>query len=726
MNDTARVFITAAGIISPFGKGVHAVLPFMQKGVTALKPLALFPTRFPPLPVGEIPVPLPAADIPRTHLLTMMAAEEAMKTSDAPPDAVIIGTTTGGMYKTEELLKNGETNPVCYQYHSGGSIAETVARRFGCQGTVFAVSTACSSGLVALKIAMDLIRTGKAARVLAGGADSLCRLTYHGFNSLQLTDPAGARPFDRDRKGMSVGEGAAMFVLTAGEIPPRNAIAELLGAGLSCDAYHAAAPHPGGEGTLQAMKRALAASGLSPQDVSYINLHGTGTPENDLVEGKAIRSLFHDGNIPPLSSFKGAWGHALAASGAMGAAVAAVAIRDGFIPPNTGMETPDPETKLAPETSFSKRDIAHVMINALGFGGNNAVMVMGKADQERQSYPPSEKGEWPFFVHGRSMLTGAGDTEKTFSHLDEGISIQGIIPAEAMHAYLPVKTARRLKRLSRIALALAISAAAKTGDNLPESIFFGTRWGSLSETHDFLQSLFETEEQFVSPTDFIGSVHNAPAGQAAIHFQAKGPNITITGGDSTFEQTLFTADRNGGETPFLLIGADEYHERLTPLFAPGASVTDGGGALLLSREQKEARCCLIPLFEAFPTADEEAIAALVSRLGSPARIREKFGLILLGMPADTGDQCRQQKEFFLRLTGYPHLLADYRTILGHFGTVSAVAAVISVLIIEKGVIPQAFAGPDINHIYGGSILILNLGRHVTALEVSPCGSNHAR
>ena len=726
MNAT-RIFITSIGIISPFGKGVHTILPFVQKNLPALRPLSLFPTHFPPLPVGEISSPLPATDMPRTHLLAMMAAEDAMKSIDTPPDAIIIGTTTGGMAQTEELLKNGETNPACYQYHGGGTIAETMARRFGCQGTVLAVSTACSSGLVALKIAMDLIRARRATCVLAGGTDSLCRLTYHGFHSLQLTDPAGAHPFDKDRKGMSVGEGAAMFVLTAGEKPPPHAIAELLGADLTCDAYHPAGPHPEGEGTLQAMQQALADAGLSPQDISYINLHGTGTQENDLVEGKAIRSLFKEGKIPALSSIKGAWGHSLAASGTMGAAVVALAIQDGFIPPNTGMETPDPEIRLTPETSFIRKNISCAMINALGFGGNNAVMIMGKPYQERQNYPLYKRRELPLFVHGRSMLTGAGNTEKTFAHLDEGMPIQGTVPAEAMHGQLPAKLARRLKRLSRLALALAVSTAAtQASDNPPESVFFGTRWGSLSETNDFLKSLFETEEQFVSPTDFIGSVHNAPAGQVAIHFNAKGPNVTITSGDSTFEQTLFTASRISAEASFLLIGADEYHEYLTPLFAPSTSVTDGGGAFLLSHEKKEAISYLLPLFEAFPLVDEDMINTLVSCLGGPARIREKFGLIMLGMPASERYRCQDQKKFFLQLTGYPHPLVDYRAILGHFGTVSAVASVISVLITEKGVIPKAFSGQDLNHLYGGSILILNLGRHITALEVSPCAGNHIR
>jgi len=169
--------------------------------------------------------------VPRTHALALIAAEEAMKNADGAPDAVVIGVTTGGMSVTEELLKRGEGDAKRYECHSTASVAEYVARHVGCTGPALAVSTACSSGSVALGIAMAMLRCGKAKRVLAGGADAICRLTYYVFHSLQLVDPEGARPFDKNRRGMSVGEGAAMLLLTVAETPPDNAVAELLGAG---------------------------------------------------------------------------------------------------------------------------------------------------------------------------------------------------------------------------------------------------------------------------------------------------------------------------------------------------------------------------------------------------------------------------------------------------------------------------------------------------------------
>ena len=200
------------GIISPAGRCIADTLAFINNPSPFLRPLTLFPTPDnQPLLTGEI-TQVPCLDgVPRTHALALLAAREAMEQAEGAPDALIIGVTTGGMPTTEELLKRGVADPEQYAYHANGSVAEYLARQFLCQGPVITVSTACSSGTVALKIAFEMLASGRARRVLAGGADALCRLTYYGFNSLQLVDTSGARPFDQDRRGMTVAEGAAMF-----------------------------------------------------------------------------------------------------------------------------------------------------------------------------------------------------------------------------------------------------------------------------------------------------------------------------------------------------------------------------------------------------------------------------------------------------------------------------------------------------------------------------------
>jgi 3-oxoacyl-(acyl-carrier-protein) synthase len=167
------------GIISPVGQGICDTIDAIRKAARGIKPLRLFPTgQLPPLPVGEIDSLSFAENIPRTHALALIAAEEAIKNADRAPDAIVIGVTTGGMPVTEELLKRGDVDPKQYGYHSTGSVAEYIARHVKCRGPVMTVSTACSSGAVALKIALEMLRCGKAKHVLAGGADALCRLTY--------------------------------------------------------------------------------------------------------------------------------------------------------------------------------------------------------------------------------------------------------------------------------------------------------------------------------------------------------------------------------------------------------------------------------------------------------------------------------------------------------------------------------------------------------------------
>jgi len=374
------------GIISSLGQGVDCHIDALKKNCSGIKPLTLFtPSPGNVFPVGEIPNFKQTLNVPRTHEIALLAAQEALSTTHVVPDSIILGTTTGGMPLTEELLKKNEKDADQYKYHSTSSVAEFLADVLRCKGLVITITTACSSGAVAIKLASELLSCGKANCVLAGGADALCRLTYYGFNSLQLIDPSGARPLDRDRKGMTVAEGSAMLILEAGGSPPDNAIAEICGGGLSCDAYHPAAPHPEGKGALAAIKKALQDAGISPSDVGYINLHGTGTRDNDLAEAKAIHSIFSK-HIPPVSSVKGATGHSLGASGAIESIICAAAIRDGLIPANTGCTHPDPELNLNPVLAPLDQKVDAVLSNSFGFGGNNACLVLAhpRAKYERQ------------------------------------------------------------------------------------------------------------------------------------------------------------------------------------------------------------------------------------------------------------------------------------------------------------------------------------------------------
>ena len=720
------------GIISPFGRGISDTIDAIRKAKREIKPLHLFPTTETPLPVGEINSFSITDDISRSHALALAAAQEAMK-EDAmkkeggSPDAVIIGITTGGMPVTEELLKKGVVDPERYRNHSTGTIAEYVARRVCCKGPVLTVSTACSSGSVALKIALEMLRSGRVKRVLAGGVDALCRLTYHGFHALQLVDSTGAHPFDKGRRGMSVGEGAAMLLLTAAEVPPENAVAELLGAGLSCDAYHPASPHPEGAGAQRAMKDALADAGISTGDIDYIHLHGTGTIDNDLAEARAVHALFGDQPLPPLSSIKGSVGHSLAAAGAMGAVVSTLSINQGVIPANTGFRESDPGLCLTPVIHPTEAKVNTVLVNAFGFGGNNAALVISRPGVSKNfEAPVCGADPRAFAVLGSSCFTGAGDAGQTMQRISRGERVVGIVPSADILRFISEKRVRRMKRLCRMGLSLAVSACQDpTAANPPVSVFFGTGWGGLSETHDFLTKLFASDERFTSPTDFVGSVHNAAAGHVAIHFKATGPNVTMTGGDCSFEQALLSASllAHNSNDPLLVIGADEYHEKLSPLFdasvAQAGVPADGGGALYLVPGTSTSSLLVYPSFFSYAGNDGKCITELVNALGGGERIREKFGVILSGIPAAQREMGEGQLNEFLSMTGYAYPVINYRRLIGEFASASAVAAVLAVSFVKAGVVPGNIYHQSPVPLRGQGVLVLGFGNYVTAVEIRP-------
>ncbi|MCJ7687695.1 MAG: beta-ketoacyl-[acyl-carrier-protein] synthase family protein, partial [Desulfobacteraceae bacterium] len=710
------------GLITPVARGVLETKASIMNGVRGIGPVTLFPVpRDRSLPVGEIHESFEVDGLPRTHQLAFIAAEEAMADSEDAPDAIVIGGTTGGMALTEKHLKRGDTSRELFKYHSTGSVAEYLAAKLKCKGPVITVSTACSSGTAAIKIALEMLREGKAKNVLVGGADSLCRLTYYGFNALQLIDPAGARPFDINRRGMTVSEGAGMLLLEGKEKAPDNAIAEILGAGLSCDAYHPSTPDPEGTGALTAMRAAIKDSGISPSVIDYINLHGTGTIDNDLSEARALDSLFAE-DKPLLSSVKGAFGHSLAAAGAIEAVISAMAISGNFVPGNAGCDTPDPELRLNPVIEPIERDIHTVLSNSFGFGGNNASVVIGSPEEERA--PISSKGPPHLTVVGCACITGAGKTRMTEKKVSEGRNCKGVLSDKEVSKDLSPKTVRRLKRLSRLALSLAIAAHKDSGvSDDPHSLFFGTGWGPLSETYDFLTKLYESEEHFTSPTDFVGSVHNAPAGMMAIRFRATGPNITTTGGDYSFEQSLITANllTKGRDDLILVVGADESHEMLSGLFddsvSGGQTPSDGGGALCLRRADTSSGLRIYPSFFEYSKDNPSIISSLIDNLGGPDRIKSKYGAVFAGIPGSHRDTGSNQLSQFLTGSSFEGPVIDYRRLTGEFASASAVAAVLAVCFAREGNIPEALCDRESSSLNGKGILIIGLGKFVTAVEL---------
>ena len=310
------------------------------------------------------------------------SVETAREKYGAARIGVFMGTSTSGILETELAYRRRDAAgalPADLRYattHNTYSVAWFVQSYFGLSGPSVAISTACSSSAKAFGSAARMIAAGLCDAAVVGGVDSLCLTTLYGFGSLGLLSAAGCRPFDADRDGISIGEGAGMVLL---ERKPDRGTAEpiaLLGVGESSDAYHMSTPHPEGLGARMAMEQALNSAGLRPGSVDYINLHGTGTHSNDATEDKAICAVF--GNDTPCSSTKGWTGHTLGACGAIDAVICALAIGRGFMPGSVNTRTLDPALGLRYLLDNRSEPPGIVMSNAFGFGGTNCSLLFGQ------------------------------------------------------------------------------------------------------------------------------------------------------------------------------------------------------------------------------------------------------------------------------------------------------------------------------------------------------------
>jgi 3-oxoacyl-[acyl-carrier-protein] synthase I len=337
----------------------------------------------------QLPGHLAAFDC-RNNRLAMMGLEtdrfadqvrEAVGRYGTERVGVFLGTSTAGILQTELAYRHRDPvtgalpDDFCYrETHNTFSVAEFTRRYFGLTCMAMTISTACSSSAKVFAAAARQIALGTIDAAVVGGVDSLCLTTLYGFASLQLTSTQPCRPYDGQRNGISIGEGAAFALLErADDAPPGTVL--LLGAGESSDAYHMSAPHPEGLGARLAMEAALRSAGIDAGAIDYINLHGTATPANDAAEGKAVAALF--GDRVPASSTKGATGHTLGAAGAIEALVCALAITDGFLPGSPGTQTLDASIPIRYQLKSEAHPVASALTNSFGFGGSNCSLVLG-------------------------------------------------------------------------------------------------------------------------------------------------------------------------------------------------------------------------------------------------------------------------------------------------------------------------------------------------------------
>ena len=394
---TDSIVITGFGVISAIGNDKAETLTALQSEKTGVQPLKYLHTSHKEFPVGEVKLSdeemkekLGISEEPttRTSLMGMIAMREALEEAallgDRDQKTILVsGTTVGGMDKSElcylDYLQNDLRNDYI-KTHDCGATTGIIADYFGIFSMATSISTACSSAANAIILGANMIRSGQTDIAVVGGAECITKFHLNGFNSLMILDHEQCKPFDANRAGLNLGEGAAYIVLETEQSAKKRGVrilGRLSGYGNACDAFHQTASSDDGEGAYLAMHKAIDMAGLTPADIGYVNAHGTGTPNNDVSESQALARLFGD-NIPHVSSTKGMTGHTTSASGAVETAICLLAMHHHFVPANYGWHTPMENGIKPVKENITNVELRHIMCNSFGFGGNDSSLIISQ------------------------------------------------------------------------------------------------------------------------------------------------------------------------------------------------------------------------------------------------------------------------------------------------------------------------------------------------------------
>ena len=520
----ASIAITGEGIVCAIGNDKAEVLRSLREGHTGIGEMRYLPSVHHELPVGEVKLSdeqmkqmlgmETSLTVSRTTLMAVLAIRQALAQahiSDVVGKRMVLisGTTVADMDITERHVKDRtEALDDCWRHNDCGSNTAEIARYFGSFSDFTTLSTACSSAANAMMLGADMLKAGEADIVVAGGSEALSMFHLNGFNALMILDHHLCKPFDCDRAGLNLGEGAAFVVMEREEDAQKRGAdidAYLTGYANRCDAFHQTASSPQGVGAQLAMRDALCMAGLRPNDIQWVHAHGTGTPNNDASESEAILSVFGS-CVPPVSSTKGFTGHTTSASGSISAVISLIAMHEGFVPANLGWHEPMAKG-IVPTMGEHDVTLHHVLCNSFGFGGNDSSLVL--------SDEPTATAEAPELLPEEAVI--------------EGPEVQTTsVPSMAeLKAYLRPMEARRMGKLLRSAMYVSLQALKAAGIEQPDAIVTATSWGCLESSGRLLGQLAEGEGM-LSPTDFMQSVHNTVGSALAIHLKCHGPNLTLS------------------------------------------------------------------------------------------------------------------------------------------------------------------------------------------------------
>ena len=562
-----NIAITGLGIICAIGNNSQQVLDSLVNRKTGVGMMKYLQSCHTELPVGEVKLSddelktllgLPVESLySRTTLLGAVAVKQAMADAGLSADmlagkkvVLISGTTVGGMDVTERILADmrevlqtpnaNRSTPIDYvKRHDCGSTTNEIAQICGLDCEVCTISTACSSAINSIIVGCEMLRSGEADLVIAGGSEALSKFHLNGFNTLHILDTEVCRPFDATRVGLNLGEGAAFVVLQKDKADGKAYIG---GYGNKCDAFHQTASSDDGEGAYLAMCEALESSGIDKSQIDYINAHGTGTPNNDPSESVALKRIFGD-DMPLVSSTKGFTGHTTSASGSIETVICVLAMQNNFVPVSYGFSLVD-EACIHPfEGDDKQHRMDYVICNSFGFGGNDSSLL---------------------------LMREAKDCSMASAKIPE-LEIAADITIDSMEQladykeYISPKEGRRMGKLMKAATLTSLMALREARIECPDAIITATANGMLETSEKFLVDMVDNGEETLSPTLFMQSTHNTIGSAIAIRTQCHGYNITYTQGKDSMKWALRDAERliRMGKAKTVLVGC---HDESSPLF----------------------------------------------------------------------------------------------------------------------------------------------------------------
>lgn len=684
----------------------------------------------------------------RTALLGIIAAKQALQDSeikDSKEIALISASTVGGMDRSELYYKDFLTEATHSQYidsHHAGNSTEMIAEQCGIRGIITTISTACSSSLNSIMLGARLIKNGKTKTAIAGGTDALSKFTINGFNTLMILDKNHCRPFDETRTGLNLGEGSAYLVLeelSTALATGKKIYAEVSGYANANDAFHQTASSVNGDGPFHAMKGALEEASLDISEIDYINVHGTGTDNNDLTEGKALVRLFGD-KLPLFSSTKAYTGHTLGAAGVIESVISIISLVEKIVPPSINFSTPIEEVGLCPVTDLLRVDNqSHILTNSFGFGGNDSSVIfsaLSKNENSNSTFNATQKQE-PVYITGlacvspQDTLTGGSFPDEIMEYESSFLQIH----KPNYRDYLDPKTLRRMSKIVRMGMVSSSEAMKDAGIDMPDSILTATGMGCQIDTEKFLNSMIENKEELLTPTSFIQSTHNTVGGAIALKNHNHNYNLTYVHRAFSFESALQDSIlllKEKKSKNILLGGFDEItdeswlikskidHYKSLPSNnlnvykdnQKGAQAGEGSTFFVLSDKKTDNTYAVVQDVDMFfrPADNDETDSKIVAFLAKNGLTIEDVDVVITGKNGDSEfDKIYSLLEEGVFSNSYT---VNYKHLTGEYDTASSMAMWLAAKMIKENNVPDVFFKEEKNSDNIRKVLIYNHFRNI--------------